>query len=157
MVSTKELVALNRKSLLDRPGDLDGTQLAGATAKNDGQNCLSNASLALVATAIGQIGEAIVITDVSATIKYINPAFTRMTGYSAEEVVGQNTQLLKSGCQDFAYYRELWKTILSGEVWQGELINRRKDGTLYTARKCRSRRFAIQAAPSPTLLPSSRT
>jgi len=55
-----------------------------------------------------------------------------MTGYSAEEVVGQNTRLLKSDRQDAAYYRELWKTILAGEIWHGELINRRKDGTHYT-------------------------
>ena len=72
------------------------------------------------------------ITDTSATIQYVNPAFTRITLYSAEEAVGQNTRLLKSDRQDPAYYRELWKTILAGEVWQGELINRRKDGTLYT-------------------------
>ena len=92
----------------------------------------SQGSVALLATAIGQIGEAIVITDTSATIQYVNPAFTRITGYSAEEVVGQNTRLLKSDRQDPAYYRGLWKAILAGEVWQGELINRRKDGTLYT-------------------------
>jgi PAS domain S-box-containing protein len=90
-----------------------------------------NASLALLATAIGQIGEAIVITDIKATIQYVNPAFTRITGYSAEEAIGQHTRLLKSDCQDPAYYQTLWRTILSGEVWHGELTNRRKDGTLY--------------------------
>ncbi len=118
MGGTKELAASNRR-LPDRPCDL-----AGPTA--------NNGCLALLATAIGQIGEAVVITDISATIQYINPAFTRITGYSAEEAVGQSMRLLKSDRQDPAYYRELWKTILSGEVWQGELINRRKDGTHYT-------------------------
>ncbi len=72
------------------------------------------------------------ITDTSGTIQYVNPAFTRMTLYGAEEVVGQNTRILKSDRQDPAYYRELWKTILAGEIWHGELINRRKDGTHYT-------------------------
>ncbi len=134
MFSTKELAASSRQSPLGQPRDMDGArEPAGATAQNVGQNCLSTASLALLAAAIGQIGEVIVITDISATIQYVNPAFTRITGYSAEEAIGQNTRLLKSDRQNPAYYRELWKTILAGEVWLGELINRRKDGTLYTA------------------------
>ena len=119
MSGTKELAASNLRLHPDRP-----CGLAGVT--------VNNASLILLATAIGQIGEAIEITDASATIQYVNPAFTRMTGYPAEEVVGQNTRLLKSDRQDAAYYRELWKTVLAGEVWHGELINRRKDGTHYT-------------------------
>ena len=119
MGGTKELAAANRR-LPDRPCDL-----AGRT--------LNHASLDLLATAIGQIREAIVITDTSGTIQYVNPAFTRMTLYGAEEVVGQNTRILKSDRQDAAYYRELWTTILAGEIWHGELINRRKDGTHYTA------------------------
>ncbi len=90
-----------------------------------------NASLSLLGAAIGQIGEAVVITDIKATIQYVNPAFTRITGYSAEEVVGQNTRLLKSNYHDRACYERLWQTILAGEVWRGELTNRRKDGTFY--------------------------
>jgi len=101
-------------------------------ANDAGQNCLSGGGVTLLATAIGQIGEAVVITDTAATIQYVNPAFTRITGYTVEEAVGQNTRLLKSDRQDPTYYQRLWKTILSGKVWQGELINRRKDGTLYT-------------------------
>ena len=92
----------------------------------------------------------------SATIQYVNPAFTRITGYSAEEVVGQNARLLKSGRQDPAYYQDLWQTILSGEVWRGELINQRKDGYSLYRGECRLRRFATPAARSPTLLLFSR-
>ncbi|HMD98708.1 MAG TPA: PAS domain S-box protein [Terriglobia bacterium] len=136
MATTEKLAASDRQASLERPRDMLATNVAeepaGLTAEEAGQNCLPKGSLALLATAIGQIGEAIVITDTSATIQYVNPAFTRITGYSAEEAVGQNTRLLKSDRQDPACYRELWKTILSGQVWQGELINRRKDGTLYT-------------------------
>jgi PAS domain S-box-containing protein len=129
----EELAALKRRSSPDRPRDTDGAQdPAGVTAEHVDQNCLPNGSLALLATAMEQISEAVVITDTSATIQYVNPAFTRITGYSAREVVGRNTRLLKSDRQDPACYRELWKTILSGRVWQGELINRRKDRTLYT-------------------------
>src|ERR1039458_226091 len=118
MGGTEELAAANRR-LPDRPCDLPG-------------RVLNHATVALLATAIGQIPAAIVITDTSGTIQYVHPAFTRITLNGAEEVVGQNTRLLKSHRQDAAYYSELWKTILAGEIWHGELINRRKDGTHYT-------------------------
>ena len=75
---------------------------------------------------------AIVITDFEGTIVWANHAFTTMTGYSKEEVLGKNPRLLKSGEQPESYYAELWSTISSGKVWQGEIVNRRKDGTTYT-------------------------
>ncbi len=90
-------------------------------------------SLALLAAAVGQIGEAIIITDLLGIIQYVNPAFSQSTGYGAEEVLGRNNRLLKSDRQDPAFYRALWQTILAGEAWRGELVNRRKDGSLYTA------------------------
>jgi PAS domain S-box-containing protein len=101
-------------------------------AGNGDPACISKTCPALLGTAIGQICEAVTITDIAGTILYVNPAFTRMTGYSAAEAVGQNTRLLKSARQNPVYYRRLWETILDGKVWQGELINRRKNGTLYT-------------------------
>jgi diguanylate cyclase (GGDEF)-like protein/PAS domain S-box-containing protein len=81
--------------------------------------------------AIDQAAEAIVITDANANIQYVNPAFAALTGYSAEEAVGRNPRFLKSGSQDSGYYKELWETILAGNVWRGRLINRRKDGSDY--------------------------
>jgi PAS domain S-box-containing protein len=54
-----------------------------------------------------------------------------MTGYASEEAVGQNPRVLKSGRHPAAFYKQLWDTIRSGQVWQGEVINRRKDGTIY--------------------------
>jgi len=87
--------------------------------------------LRLQATALEAAANAISITDRDGNIEWINPAFTRLTGYTSEEVVGENHRLLKSGQQDTTYYQRLWQTILGGEVWQGELINRRKDGTTY--------------------------
>ena len=83
-------------------------------------------------TAIEQSAEAVLITDTHGNIKYVNPAFTRITGYRREEAVGQNPRILKSGKQDSTSYQQLWETILKGETWQGELTNRRKDGSLYT-------------------------
>jgi PAS domain S-box-containing protein len=83
-------------------------------------------------TAIEQSTEAVVITDTHGAIEYVNPAFTRITGYSRTEALGQNPRILKSDKQDPAYYQQLWETILDGRAWHGELVNRRKDGSLYT-------------------------
>ncbi len=81
--------------------------------------------------AVEQAADAIVITDTNGTILFVNPAFTTMTGYSSLEAVGQCPRLLKSGRQPLEFYQGLWSTVQSGKVWQGELINRRKDGNLY--------------------------
>src|ERR1017187_6882241 len=81
--------------------------------------------------AIEQAAESILITDTAGKIQYVNPAFTRMTLYSSQEAVGQDPRVLKSGLQTAAFYQELWATITSGQVWHGELVNRRKDGTFY--------------------------
>jgi PAS domain S-box-containing protein len=132
MDTTKQPVVSNFRPMLDRPHDMDrAPETRGAVALDVGQNGLSVSSLVLLATAIGQIRDAVVITDTSATIQYFNPAFTGITGYPPEEVLGKNPRLLKSDCQDATYYRELWKTIRLGNVWQGELINRRKGRTFY--------------------------
>ncbi len=83
-------------------------------------------------TAIEQSPESIVITDVKGSIQYVNPAFERLTGYQASEAIGQNPRLLKSNKHDKDFYQEMWTTLKAGQVWQGRLINRRKDGSLYT-------------------------
>jgi PAS domain S-box-containing protein len=86
----------------------------------------------LQAAALEAAANGIVITDRNGTIRWVNPAFTRLTGYPAEESVGLTPRLLRSGRHDQAFYRNLWETVLSGRVWQGETVNRRKDGSLYT-------------------------
>jgi PAS domain S-box-containing protein len=87
--------------------------------------------LRLQAAALDAAANAIVIADREGRITWVNPAFTGLTGYGLEEVLGHTPRLLKSGRHDPSFYRDLWETILSGRVWQGELINRRKDGRLY--------------------------
>ena len=87
--------------------------------------------LHLQAAALEAAANAIVITDVDGKILWVNSAFTRLTGYSAEEVGGRKPQILKSGKHTSAFYADLWKTITSGNVWHGEITNRRKDGSLY--------------------------
>ncbi|MEO5346334.1 MAG: ATP-binding protein [Magnetococcus sp. YQC-9] len=86
--------------------------------------------LMLHETAMRAAANTIVITDVSGRIQWVNPAFTRSTGYSFEEAVGCNPRILKSDHQDQAFYRHLWNTILCGQVWRGVFINKRKDGSL---------------------------
>ncbi len=83
-------------------------------------------------TAIAQADNAIVITDLKGQILYVNPAFEQMTGYAREEVIGHNPRILKSGSQDPTFYQKMWTTISSGQTWRGRLVNRRKDGSIYT-------------------------
>ena len=83
-------------------------------------------------SAIEQAAEAIVITDAAGTIQYVNPAFESTTGYARAEAIGQNPRMLKSGEHDQAFYRKMWDTLNSGKTWEGRIVNRRKDGTLYT-------------------------
>ena len=85
----------------------------------------------LQAAALDAAANAIVIMEFPARIIWCNPAFTAMTGYTLEEVYGRTLKVLKSGRQDKAFYTRLWSTILAGRPWQGELVNRRKDGGLY--------------------------
>lgn len=86
-----------------------------------------------LATVVHQAAEAILITDTAGTIEYVNPAFTRMTGYSSEEAIGRNPRLLKSGKHDEQFYRSMWASIQQGKDWTARFVNRRKDGSLYYA------------------------
>ncbi|GAB4485512.1 MAG: hypothetical protein OHK0010_04380 [Anaerolineales bacterium] len=95
------------------------------------KNSLLVQSLRLQAAALNAAANAIVISDETGIIQWVNPAFTAMTGYSSREAIGQKNSLLRSGLQDQAFYKNLWDTLAQGKVWQGELVNRRKDGSLY--------------------------
>lgn len=78
-------------------------------------------------------GEGVVFTDSQGAIEYINPAMERLTGYSADEVLGHNPRIWKSDQTPPSTHQHMWQALLRGETWQGEVINRRKDGTLYDA------------------------
>src|ERR1035438_6212936 len=86
----------------------------------------------LLLTALEGAAAGIVITDRAGTIQWVNTEFTRITGCSREDVVGQNTRILRGETHDQSFFADLWRTILSGSAWHGEMVNRRKDGTLYT-------------------------
>lgn len=78
-------------------------------------------------------GHAVVITDSDGVIKYVNPAYEAQTGFTQAEAIGSTPRIVKSGKHDPVFYEDLWETILRGEEWHSELINRRKDGTHYHA------------------------
>lgn len=103
--------------------------ISDITAHKRAQNERERLSLA-----IEQSNDAVIIADTKGNICYVNPAFSRMSGFSREEVLGQNVRILKSGQHEDAFYRQLWDVLLSGNTWEGKITNRRKDGVLYTER-----------------------
>jgi PAS domain S-box-containing protein len=86
----------------------------------------------LLSGAVEAAANGIAITDRDGRVLWVNAAFTQLTGYSPAEVVGKNPRVLKSGRHAPDVYREMWETILNGKVWRGEIVNKRKEGSLYT-------------------------
>lgn len=91
-------------------------------------------ALRKISEAVEQCPVSIVVTDAGGAIEYVNPYFTRVTGYTLEEARGLNPRVLKSGETPPEEYAALWKTITEGGRWQGEFHNRRKDGSLFWER-----------------------
>ena len=87
--------------------------------------------LRLLSKAVIQSPVCVVITDVNGNIKYVNPKFTELTGYEISEVVGSNPRILKSDETPTETYKDMWDTLISGHLWQGEFCNRKKNGELY--------------------------
>jgi PAS domain S-box-containing protein len=87
--------------------------------------------LRLMQAAIEAAPSGIVIADVLGRIEWVNPAFTAMTGYTLEHIVGRSPSLLKSGRQGPRFYEQLWNTISRGQIWEGDLQNQRHDGAIY--------------------------
>ncbi len=112
----------------------DGTpQRSRGTLQDVTERILAGESLRVQSAALNAAANVIVITDRNGNFEWVNPAFTVLTGYRAEEAIGRNPrELSKSGVHDPSFYRDLWDTILAGEVWRGEMTNRRKDGRHYS-------------------------
>lgn len=87
--------------------------------------------LRMNATVFDTTSEGIMVTDADNLIKTVNPAFSRITGYEAEEVIGRSPKLLSSGRHTDAFYKQLWSTVLHSGYWSGEIWNRRKDGSVF--------------------------
>ena len=92
----------------------------------------AEARVRLQAAALEAAANSIVITDREGTILWSNRAFSELTGYASEEARGRKPRMLSSGKHDAVFYRGLWQTIAAGKIWHGEIINRRKNGSLYT-------------------------
>jgi len=124
--------------VFDNPGHLvefSGETLSLLTILTDGIASVLNRRSSeqergLLITAVEHSDDSVLISAADGTILYVNPAFERNTGYRRQEALGRNPRLLKSGRHDQDFYRQLWSTLKAGAVWRGELINRRKDGSL---------------------------
>lgn len=88
-------------------------------------------SMRKLTLAVEQTGSVVVITDKEGVIQYVNPRFTEVTGYTADEAIGENPKILKSGQTPLEIYRDMWETLLAGLHWRGELLNKNKNGNTY--------------------------
>lgn len=111
----------------------DGRRIVVSMAMDVTERKETESRMQLLIASLEAAANAIVLTDVNGNLEWVNSAFSELTGYTREEALGKNPrELVKSGKHGQEFYEELWGTILRGQVWRGELINRRKDGTLYT-------------------------
>ncbi len=116
-----------------RAFELRGKEVNLSIARDITERKKAEEMLRIQSAALNVFADAIVITDLKGRIQWINTAWSILTGYlNEEEVIGQNLRILKSGTQDASFYQNLWDTILAGNVWQNEIVNKRKDGSLYT-------------------------
>ena len=115
--------------------DTDGSPLILEMDINITERRRVEEKLRKLSSAVEQAADVVVVTNHEGAIEYVNPAFEKLTGYTREEVLGQNPRLLKSGVQDAHFYEQMWQTILRGEVYRGVMINRKKSGELYYAEK----------------------
>lgn len=111
---------------------VDG-QIVGLSkiARDIGERRKTEEQVRLMSAAVEAAANAIIITDRKGNIVWVNKAFERLTGFSAAEVIGSTPRMLKSGQEPEQFYQTMWKTISAGTVWWGDLINKRKDGSLY--------------------------
>jgi len=115
--------------VLDPEGKIIGSQ---GVLLNITERKLAEEQMSLQLSALTAAANAIVITDRNGKIEWVNPSFTRVTGFSAGEAVGSYPSVQKSGQHPPGFYANLWATIVTGNVWHGEVINKRKDGRIYS-------------------------
>ncbi len=112
--------------------EIDGERCILTITRDITERKFAEKELRLRSAALEAAANAIVITDNKGIIIWANASFQKLTGYKPKEVIGKNPNFLKSGLQQNEYYQTLWQTISEGNIWRGEIINKRKDNSLYT-------------------------
>lgn len=113
------------------PVEVSGRRYVVASVRDMSEQHRLSAVLRLQALALDSAANGVVITDRDGVVTWANPAFSRMTGYPLAEILGKHTRVLKSGVHDAGFYAALWNEVLAGKIWSGEIVNRRRDGTVY--------------------------
>lgn len=111
--------------------DRELIKLMGQWIGRESQRARSEARMSKLSGALEQAADAVMITDKNRVIEYVNPSFESMTGYAKEEVVGRPADVLRSGFHDQKFYDQIWSLISGGKAFRGELVNRKKDGSIY--------------------------
>jgi len=123
-------VVVQANPLLNNAGEICGSVVI---FRDITQKRQADAQIRILTNAVEQTADGIIITDNNAVIEYVNPAFEATTGFTRQEALGQTPMILKSGAHDDAFYRNLWLTILSGQVFRATLTNRKKNGEIFFA------------------------
>ncbi len=111
--------------------DVDSEKLVQAIIRDITERKSAEEDLNRLKSAIEQTSESLMIVGPDSVIQYVNPAFTKSTGYSRDEVIGRKPNILRSGKHDANFYANLWNLIVHGEIWRGRFVNKRKDGSLF--------------------------
>jgi len=125
---SRRLIAWSDTAMLDSAGQVDFVIASGVDIT---EQRLAERQLRLLSRTLESAADMVMITDENGVIVYVNEAFTRGTGYSREEAMGATPSILRSGRQPEAFYEHLWRALKAGNVWSGELVQRRKDGSEY--------------------------
>jgi PAS domain S-box-containing protein len=121
---------LDRGKVVERDADGKAIRMTG-TFLDITDKKLAEEQIRLQSNALKTAANSIIITDKEGTIVWVNPAFSKLTGYSYSEIVGNTMSILKSGEHDKEFFKDMWSTILNCEIWHGEIINKKKNGELY--------------------------
>ncbi|NOZ45784.1 MAG: PAS domain S-box protein [Chlorobi bacterium] len=125
---------LNRKVLwlncylIPVKNSFDKVEFIYLIIENVSEKKANKEQISKLSTVVEQSSASIVITNIDGDVEYVNPNFYKITGYNADEIMGKNLRFMQSGKTSLATYKELWETIISGKTWEGEFINKRKNG-----------------------------